>query len=293
MDLALETQRLRLDLLAVQVSRELDRAGIPHALVKGPSTSTWLYDPPRVYNDVDMLVPFSRVEEVVSVLRSAGIAGAVDGRVGEAAAHSLMVLSTAGFQLDLHISLPTLPPAGDLIWEVLSPHVERLDLGVGSVPALDMPARCLVLALHALNPDAPQAGEDLRRAYSAAAQAVWRDAAQLAGRLDAEDLFEAGLEMIGIDSGRPMSARAYLYATAAPSAAFGLQRLREARRRDVPGMVWREIFPSARFMRHAYPLVTARRFGYVRAHLVRWSRLANQLPGTVRALRAARLAHRG
>lgn len=293
MDLAQESLRLRLDLLAVEVSQHFARAGIPHVLLKGPSTANWLYDPPRPYSDVDMLVPVSRAEAAVALLRAVGVAESVDGRVGEAASHSVLIRSPAGFQLDLHIALPTLQPDGDRIWNVLSAHVEPLDLGVGSVPALDLAGRCLVLALHALNPDASQAAVDLRRARASANVEIWQEAAKLAEQLNAADLFDAGLGMVGAGSGRAISPRAHLYATSAPSAAFGVQRLREARRRDVPRMLWHELIPSVGFMKHAYPEFADSRFGLARAHLRRWRRLLKQLPGTLRALRDAKTQRRG
>ncbi|MDT4913456.1 MAG: hypothetical protein QOC66_2584 [Pseudonocardiales bacterium] len=287
MDLLRETQRLRLDLLAVEVSRQLERSGIPHALLKGPSTANWLYDPPRVYNDVDVLVPLSRVTAAAAALTTAGIAAASGGGVGEEASHSLLMISSGGFEIDVHISLPALPTAGDRVWKTLASHLEPLDLGVGTVPALDTPGRCLVLALHALNRAAhPQAGEDLRRALVAAGDESWARATDLAASLGAADLFDAGLSTVA-DSDRPMSRRAYLYASGAPSAALGLQRLREARRRELPRLILREVVPTRGFMVKAYPGTAGRRFGLLRAHLLRWKGLVKALPGAVRAVRAA------
>lgn len=294
MDLIRETQRLRLDLLAVQISQQLQAAEVPHALLKGPSTANWLYDPPRRYVDVDMLVPLSRVGDVVSTLRASGIAEARAGRVGEEAQHSLLMLSSAGFEVDVHVSLPTVPAAGDRAWDVLAAHVEALDLGVGTVPALDTPARCLVLALHALNRAAhPQAGEDLRRAHAVVDRTAWHQAHRLATRLDAADLFEAGVTMIGpVGPNQRMSKRAYLYASGAPSAALGWQRVVDARPGDRLGLLWREFVPTRGFMHGMYPELVERRLGLPRAHLRRWRGIAAQLPAAVRASRTARSRHR-
>ena len=53
MDLVREANRLRLDLLSVRACDALSAAGIPHVLLKGPSTALWLWSTHlRSYNDV-------------------------------------------------------------------------------------------------------------------------------------------------------------------------------------------------------------------------------------------------
>jgi hypothetical protein len=294
MDLVSEVRRLTLDVLAVDVSGCLDRAGIPHALLKGPSTALWLYDPPRHYGDVDVLVPLSRVSDVRAALESAGLAYARAGGVGEEAQHSLLMISPAGCEVDVHISLPAIPPAGDRVWEVMAPHVAELDLGIGTVPALDEPARCLMLALHALGGGSSgRPAEDLRRALAATTRDRWREAQQLARAVSGEDLFLAGLS--AGDAGSPrlvQSRRAYLHVTAAPSEALGLQRLREARRKDLPRLLWREIFPSLGFMRYAYPGARGP-VALASMYVARWRRISAQLPSAIRVWRRASAAQRG
>jgi hypothetical protein len=287
-DLAGEAQRLFLDVLAVDVTRCLRRAGIPHALLKGPSTATWLYDPPRGYCDVDVLVPLSRARQVRATLESAGLAYARAGRVGEEAQHSLLMLSPAGYPVDVHVSLPAIPPAGDRAWEVLAPHVQALDLGIGTVPALDEPARCLILALHALGGGpCGHPAQDLRRARAVTTRDRWREARDLARDLDAEDLFLAGLSAgDAAASWAVLSRRAYLYVTGAPSAALALQRLRDARPADAPKLLWREVFPSPGFMRHAYPHARGPA-ALARAYVARWRKIGASLPSAIRAWRAA------
>jgi hypothetical protein len=288
MDLASEVQRLFLDVLALDVSRCLGRAGIPHALLKGPSTAVWLYDPPRSYSDVDVLVPLSRVSGVRAALESAGLAYARAGRVGEEAQHSMLMISPAGREVDVHVSLPAIPPAGDSAWQVLAPHVEPLDLGIGTVPALDEPARCLMLALHALG-GGPfgRPAEDLRRARAVTTPGRWREARDLARALSAEDLFLAGLSAGNPGSSRvALSRRAYLYVTGAPCEALALQRLQAARRRDLPKLLWREIFPTLGFMRHAHPRARGP-IALARAYVARWQRIGANLPSAIRVWRKA------
>lgn len=289
MDLAGEVNRLRLDVLAVDISGELTTQGIPHALLKGPSTATWLYDPPRHYVDVDILVPLSRISDSVRVLTDAGLAGATAGGVGEEAQHSLLMISTAGFEVDLHVSLPTIPPAGDRVWNELASHIEPLDLGIGTVPTLDHAGRCLLLALHALGGGGAGSKpfEDLRRARAVATEEDWQVAATIAQRLDAADLFFAGLAVVEPD-GFSMSARAKLYATDAPRTALGLQRLVDASWRERPRLVWRELFPSRGFMRRAFPQHHGTLLWLPRAHLHRWWGIVQNLPSGIASWRATR-----
>lgn len=290
MDLATEAERLRLDLLAVAVSDRLTGGGVPHALIKGPSTANWLWTPPRRYRDVDVLVPLSRLDDAVATLAADGLATAAAGRVGEEAEHSLLLHSQDGFEIDLHISLPAVPPDGDRVWTALADHVVDLDLGVGTLRALDEPGRCLVLALHALaNPRVDsQPVDDLRRARAAAAPASWVVARRLAATSGVVALFEAGLSTVDAAATGPGTPRARLYVAGAPGSALGLQRLSEQRRRDLPRAIGREIVPSSGFMSHADPDLAAGRITLPRAHLRRWRRLLAGLPAALAAWLRAR-----
>jgi Uncharacterised nucleotidyltransferase len=285
MDLQAEAERLRLDLLAVQLSSGLSEAGLPHALLKGPSTANWLYDPPRPYQDVDLLVPLSRVEQVVRVLSAAGLARSRSGVLGEEAPHSWLLHSAEGFEVDLHISLPAVPADGDRLWHLMEPHVEPLVLDVGTLPALDEVGRCLVLALHCLMTPVGKPAEDLKRARHVTDASTWAAVQELAVSLGVADLVEAGLSLVG-SAEAPLSRRAHLYLVDAPDAAFGLERLARARRRDLPRLVWRELFPSRGFMAHDARDPELRGRALVSAHLSRWRRLARQLPAAFRAFRS-------
>ncbi|MHA3704649.1 nucleotidyltransferase family protein, partial [Jatrophihabitans sp. YIM 134969] len=176
MDLVAQAQQLRLDLLAVEASRVLSRADVPHALLKGPTTALWLYDEPRAYRDVDLLVPTSRAVRAAAVLADAGVAHPAAGRWGEEAEHSRLLVSPHGDELDLHVALPGTAPDGDRLWTALAPHVVPFPVpDTGVVPALDTPARVLVLALHALaaGPHETTPADDLRRARAQAPASDW------------------------------------------------------------------------------------------------------------------------
>ncbi|WP_338182172.1 nucleotidyltransferase family protein [Jatrophihabitans sp.] len=286
MDLPREATLLRLDQLAVLVDAALTSAAVPHALLKGASTTRWLYPEGRMHYDVDVLVPASRVSAAAGALAAAGLATSRSGAAGEEAEHSLLLHSPDGFEIDLHRSLPSVP-VSELVWTTLAPHVTTLALDVGVVTALDEPGRCLVLALHAAHsgPGEPGPAEDLRRARHQAAAESWRWARDAAARLGVADLLSAGLVRAGEQVDGPLSRRAALLLAGAPAPAIGLQRLLSAPGRQRPGIVIRELVPSPGFLRRAYPDLTSRRFGLLRAHLRRWAHLVRAVPAAVRAWR--------
>jgi hypothetical protein len=288
MDLHSEARRLRLDQLAVLVDATLRAAGIPHALLKGPSTTLWLYPEGRDYRDVDVLVPASQIGTAARALATAGVARARSGGVGEDAEHSLLLHNPDGFEVDLHRTLPSVP-VSDEIWAALAPHVIDLALGVGSVAALDEPGRCLVLALHAAHSGPQELGpiEDLARARSLAAAESWRWAGCAATRLGVTDLLAAGLTRAGETMTEPLSRRAALLLRGAPAPAIGVQRLLSTPWRYRPHLLIRELFPTPAFLRRAYPQQTSRRFGLLRANVRRWVNLVREVPEAIRAWRDA------
>jgi hypothetical protein len=288
MDLRTEAIRLKLDALALSLSAAFTADAIPHVLIKGPSTSLWLYHPPRIYRDVDLLIPFSAIPRATSSLISRGLCTAM-GRPGEEAPHSLLLRSVEGYEVDIHFTMPTVPARDDHVWEALREHHGVLDLGLGAIPVLDLPGRCVVLALHALNngPYDNQSLHDLRLARQQASPAVWDAARGLAERMDALDLFSAGVSLAGgpADTSSP---RAKLYLLGAPPAAFGIQRFNNIQLREFPMAFLREIFPSREFMQYANPELSGSWWGLLAAHVVRWARLARQLPRALAMLRRAR-----
>lgn len=278
MQLSREVERLRLDLLAIDLSTALAAAGIPHAVIKGPSTALWLYDPPRGYRDVDLLVPMSQVQSASDALSRAHLASSRSGRVSELAPHSLLLHSTEGYEVDLHLSLPLVPAGdGDGVWNALAPHIVPLHLDVGTLPSLDEAGRCVVVALHALSsPPEGQAAEDLGRAVGAVDEATWNDARLLADQLLVRDLFEASLAR-ATGAEVLLSDRARLYISGASGAPLGVQRLAEARRRDLPRLLWHELLPSQGFMEYATVTPGLSGFPLVRAHFRRWRRILVEL----------------
>jgi hypothetical protein len=283
--------QLRLDDLAVRVCALLEANGVPHVLIKGPTTTAWLYPEGRRYSDVDVLVPVSQHARAAVALTRSGLATQRSGRVGEQAPHSLVLHSREGFEIDLHRSLPSVPVRpGDGVWDALHEHVTALQLDLGVVKALDVPGRCLVLALHAVHAGREEAApiEDLRRARAAAETADWIAAEALAEQLQAGDLLRAGLLLVDAPGGRADTRRARLRVDGAPSLALSWQALLELPWHRRPFAFAREGVPSAAFLRATYPESASRRFGLLRAYLRRCADLLGQVPGAVRAWRASR-----
>ena len=289
-DLHAVAQQIRLDLLAADCSRTLAAAGVPHALLKGPSTARWLYDPPRAYRDVDLLVPASRLRDAESALAAAGVARSQAGRPGEEAGHSWLLLSPAGAEVDLHVTLPALNPshAGDpdALWRVVSGHLVVVDLEGTAVPALDPPGRTVVLAMHvvASGHGDERVREDLRRALDRLGAGGQEAMTALATELGIGRHVRAAVSFVrGEDweAGAPGEVRLRLRGAAASviqlQVLAGLPPGRRLR------FLLREAFPSNGFIRRMEPgaeaaspatllLLRARRLG----------RIARSLPAALR-----------
>ncbi len=86
----------------------------------------------------------SAVDRACDALSHAQLAVRAAGRLGNEAPHNL--LCAVGYEIDVHVSLPTVPPRGDAVRDVLR-DLGVLDLGIGTVRVLNESGRCLVVAL--------------------------------------------------------------------------------------------------------------------------------------------------
>ena len=274
--------QMRLDALTVEASRCLADAGIPHLLLKGPTTAQWLYDPPRLYRDVDLLIQAKDARAATDSLRLAGIAAPVAGAMGEEAHHSQLLTTPHGLELDLHVALPSAPlptPADEQqLWSAIAAQIKPFTVQGFDVPAFGFPGRCVVIALHSLSALADsQAVEDLDRARRLAGNDVWAQALVLAAELGVERRVQSALDFA--DNGHdpealPLENRLLVRGA---SGAYQLQRLAHLPLPQLPCRVWAEIFPSPGFMRYGHPEFTSQR-DLARAYLVRLLRLTRKLP---------------
>ena len=280
-DLTTLGQCLRLDHLAVQASTALQRAGVPHAVIQGVTTARWLYpDGARRYRDVDLLIPAGALQRATSVLVEAGVVRCRRPRFGESAPHSLLLTSTAGAEIDLHVSLPADPhPVSDRLWTALATHREPFDIDGTEVPGLDVPARCLVLAMHLLanGGAAGQARQDLERARHLVDVEVWRSVQNLADELDLTHHLAAAVAVVDNREPGDTPHDVRLRLDGARGAALQWDRIRRLPWHRRVLALGSEAFPSPAFMAATYPRSRGGPHRLVAAYLARWGALVREV----------------
>lgn len=290
---------LLVDRSTVDILSEFGAAGIRAILLKGPSTTRWLYEKGerRPYVDCDLLVDPADSRRAEAVLSDVGFVKV--GQRDRSSEHSTPWVGGPGRSaVDLHRTLPAvrLPPT--LVWEVLSDECETLAIGGRQVEVLSPPARGLHLALHAIQHGikSERTVVDLVRAVERVDREVWRAAARLAERLEVEHAFAAGLRLVpegallADELGLPADEHLELTlaAASAPAGAGVLARLERT-----PGMRQKILYlgdlliPPPGWMRGYYPLARSGRAGLAAAYAWRVALLMARLPHAVRVWRAA------
>jgi len=276
-------------------------AGMRSIVLKGPSFDAWLYDSdePRLYGDIDLLIPAEREREAGRVLGALGYRQLSD-REPEAVAGHATVWARPGdsMHVDLHRTLNGVRASAVDPWAVLAADTESMQVGGAAVEILSEPARALHVALHAALPGANTEKTllDLSRALDRLPVATWEAAAALAERLGAEAAFETGLALLpaGADLASRLelapeqSVEAALLRGSAPYSAWTVNRLSKARglRAKLRILIPR-LFPTPDFMRVWYPVARRGRAGLALAYLKRWAWLVTAGPRAVRAWRRA------
>jgi hypothetical protein len=261
---------LHVDSVTAEVFTAMREAGIRPLLLKGPSIAVWLYEngAARPYIDSDLLVAPGSYREAGSVLRRLGF---------RPRAYSLHRDSQAwqrrrdASYVDLHRSLINVLASRDVAWRELATDAETLRVGGVEVEVLRIPARALHVALHAAQHgegDFRRPREDLARALRVADERVWREAADLARRIDALPAFAAGLrldpegerlaELLELPRERPPAVE--LRAGSDIPVAIALDSLASERSlRTRARLLLRAVVPSALYMRH-----------WSEMHMTRW-----------------------
>jgi hypothetical protein len=187
------------DAACLRAVRHLEASGIPVIMLKGASIATWLYSGgvERPYADTDLLVSPRQWDRSLAVLRSLGFR--VRGEHAHAFERSTSELDLSnddGLFIDLHhrLALAAAEPA-DLCFRVLDQRTVPMPVGGGLVRVLDIPARAMHLALHAIQngPRHTRSMEDLRRGLAAVPLEDWAEAWGIARAIGAELAFAAGL----------------------------------------------------------------------------------------------------
>jgi Uncharacterised nucleotidyltransferase len=275
---------IAVDVVAADVVTALRRAGIESILLRGPAIARWLYaeDEPRAYRDVDLFVEPEKRTEAEGVLARLGLvhrqAGFAPGEwVGHA---SEWMCRRPSVVVDLHRGIEGVRAEPFELWMALSSGSRRIDVAGVSADVPGEPALALILALHAAH-HGRHGGkllEELRRAVERAGLETWRQALQLAERLEAVPSFAAGLRLVPegaalaerlrlpVDGDRETALRA----AGAHSTAIGFARLAATPGvRAKVALVARKLVPTPAFMRHWSRLARRGRLGLVLAYLWR------------------------
>jgi hypothetical protein len=311
---------LAIDAGAVEAVTALRAADVPSILLKGRSFAHWLYEPsePRIYTDIDLLVPHQVTRKAGCVLRALGYRPRSPlwaplreekgfsriERLFRAEPATVWVRATDDMNLDLHRTLIAVSSEADP-WDLLSAETESMDLAGKEVTVLSQAGRALHVALHALEHGVEMHKPliDLDRALKRVPDEAWRDAADLAARLGATEAFVGGLRTL--PAGAELAARLGLTSgTHAQEVMLVDSRLYSSwaiqRVADIPGLsgkvraVARRVFPNPGFMRVRYPAANRGPVGLGYAYLLRLAWFATASGPAVRAWwRASRKSRRG
>lgn len=292
---------LAVDTVAAEIVTALRGADVRPILLKGPSTTRWLYgpEPSRLSVDVDLLVAPAARHAAEDVLTNLGFRP-FPANVAEESRHANAWVRTGSpIVVDLHFTLPGVGVSGEEAWGILSRDTEELSVGSARVEALSPAGRALHVAIHAAQHgvgfDTPLA--DLRRALDQVPVDVWREAAALASDLRAEPMFTTGLGLL--EPGKAVLAslglterktvEVALRATTPPDLALGIHRFT-----TIPGLlpkagfVMRKAVPPPAWMRAWLPLARRGNVGLAAAYAWRPIWMALRTPAALRAWRRAR-----
>lgn len=301
--LVARASKLRLDRQIAGLTAHLQRRGIDFRLLKGPAIAQWLYpEEIRDYLDCDLLIAPDHLVRAEGTLESLGYRRDFDDRKmpGWWREHATAWAQPDKVTVDLHRTLPGIKAGAETVWRVLSESPDQVRVVGQEIPTLSLPARTLHVALHAAHHGIAWTGRpmaDLDRALAACDADVWRQAADLARALEAEDAFVAGLQLT--DAGRrlvdtlelspPRSVEAMLHARTAPPVALGFEQLARAGGSGARVQILvRKLVPPPSFIRHWDPQADRSRAALLRAYLRRPLWLLRRSPEGFRAWTNAR-----
>jgi hypothetical protein len=274
------------ELLHAEVAFLLRGAGIPTLHIKGPTVALWLFDEgERVWGDVDILVPPSRLDDALATLQAAGFTERFPGvnrRTTDDHAITLVHnppggLRSAGAEVDVHDRFEGIDADPEWAFEQLWRRREPEQLGHVDVWFPDIATRALLIALNTARSDTPKAREDLARMIRTGEPEDWDEVVWLAGRVQALPALRAGLELdpagtkIVETTGLahvPVSPEWALRALGAPRTALRLEELGRLPWRSRPRALVRWLFPSPAIIRMRDPAAAGNVFrltgGYLR-----------------------------
>jgi Uncharacterised nucleotidyltransferase len=273
---------LAIEAVTAEVVRTLDEADVRCIVLKGPALIHWLYArDARHSTDVDLLVSpkdFELAEACLSKLSYTLLS--LEGIPHDRPWSAHEWHGPHGIAVDLHRALVGVQAPAEEAWRALGAETETASVGDTRVEVLGPVARCFHLALHAAQHGIryEKALADLECAVETQPPEVWREAAELAQRLDAVAAFAAGLRLVpaagGILDGlvlpEAQSVDATLLASSPPQTAGGFAWLA-----SIPGaraktaFLVRKLFPPADWLRTWSRLARRGRLGLVAAYVWR------------------------
>jgi hypothetical protein len=290
---------LALDVVAGELARSFERAGIRCILLKGPAMARWLYDDEsyRAYVDIDFLVPRTDLGAATKLLSQAGFelslleSALPHGRRPHA---GTWIRPGDGANVDLHDTLPGIGVSPGEVWGALEQDTERLVVGRAELDVLAEPARALLVVLHAAHHGVKdeQALTDLSHALVRLSESTWREASALASRLDAVPAFVSGLNLApdgsllaaALELPDASTVETRLRASSAPELALSFDWLvRAPSFRVRTRLVWRRLAPPAGVMKARSSLARRGSVGLVAAYVLNPVRLAWQAAPALRA----------
>lgn len=301
---------LLLDSVAADVVEGFARAGIPSILLKGAAIARWLYDDgaTRSYADIDLLVAPSQVAPAEEVLSGRGFELVPWNVIPHDRPWYAVtwVRRNDGVTLELHRTLVGVAAPPEDLWKELFAQTERMHVGGRQVNVLAPAARALHVVLHAAQEgvEAAKPLADLERALDRLPEESWREAASLAGGLEATEAFAAGLRLS--PEGRLLATRLGLGETGSIETILRSSVTPNVRARAIgfdwlvqrPGLrakaafVTRKIFPPVEFMRAWSSLAHRGPVGLAAAYAARPVWLLRHTAPAVRAWWSARRALR-
>lgn len=295
------------DVTAAEVVTAFRAAGVRSVLLRGPAIARWLYGPGerRPYGDVDLLVHPDRLSRAQAILAEKGMRSLFETSAREVPSHSRPWISGHGTRVprapvDLHRTLSGVVAAPQLLWAELTRETEEISVAGAAVEAPSIPARLLILALHAAGHGTRKQKPigDLQRALEHADDEAWAAAARLADVVCAVPAFVVGLRLTA--RGAALTDELNLHpsvpiyvamrATSPPVTALGLARLAACpTMREKLALLARELVPTPGFMRVCSRLAGRGRVGLAAAYCWRPIWLTTRLgPGLRAYLRARR-----
>ncbi len=215
--MALHSALLRRELPTVVAA--LDAAGATPILIKGPAVADRYYADPalRTFADLDLLVRRDLLGVAVDALGNAGFRQLIEFRpgFGEQHGHDVHAVRRIGnsrVDVELHWRIGDDPISSALDWERLRGGGHRLALEGCSVAVPGRAEQLLVLALHLLSDRSKRLIwiDDLARAGSAAPEAEWERAFELAAATGLSWVLHRSLDyaarVLAFDRARPRPA---------------------------------------------------------------------------------------